>query len=198
MYIIGITGGSGCGKTTALELLRECGALILDCDQIYHGLLKTDRALLSDIEAAFPGTVKDGVLDRKTLGALVFGNKTALKQLNALTHPAVVREVKRQLQEKKPELAGIDAIGLLDSGLKELCDVTVAVIAPRKARLLRIMARDGLDEAAAAAPIDAQPSNRSFAARCDFTLKNNGSPTLFRKRCEALLDALLRTASSNE
>lgn len=190
--IIGITGGSGCGKTTALEAIRDRGGLVLDCDQIYHELLKTDCALLSDIEAAFPGTVKDGVLDREALGALVFGDKKALKKLNALTHPAVVREVERQLQEKTPALVGIDAIGLLDSGLKALCDVTVAVIAPRKARLLRIMARDGLDEAAAAARIDAQPSNRSFAARCDVTLKNDGSPTLFQRRCEALLNALLK------
>lgn len=73
--VIGLTGGSGCGKTTALGVLREMGAVCFDADEIYHGLLKTDKALLEQIEGAFPGTVEGGVLQRKKLGAQSFPTK---------------------------------------------------------------------------------------------------------------------------
>ena len=76
--IIGITGGTGCGKTTALNTIRQLGGQVLDCDAIYHELLKTDEALLSAIESRFPGTVKEGSLDRKALGAVVFSDAIAL------------------------------------------------------------------------------------------------------------------------
>ena len=82
--IIGITGGTGCGKTTALNAIRQLGGVVLDCDQIYHQLLQTDRALLSAIDARFPGCVHDGVLDRKALGRIVFSDKAALADLNAM------------------------------------------------------------------------------------------------------------------
>ena len=72
--ILGITGGTGSGKTTLLKLIEAQGGKILDCDAIYHQLLKTDKTLLDAIEAAFPGTVEKGVLDRKKLGAIVFAD----------------------------------------------------------------------------------------------------------------------------
>ena len=91
--IIGITGGTGCGKTTALQAIRELGGIIIDCDAVYHVLLQTDRKMLAAIEARFPGTVIDGVLDRKKLGPIVFSDDQALKDLNAITHKAVKEKV---------------------------------------------------------------------------------------------------------
>ena len=88
-YVIGITGGSGSGKTTLLNMIRDRGGLVLDCDEIYHSLLKTDAALLRSIEDRFPGTVEDGVLQRKKLGAIVFSDSQALEDLNRITHGAV-------------------------------------------------------------------------------------------------------------
>ncbi|MDY3224630.1 MAG: dephospho-CoA kinase, partial [Candidatus Faecousia sp.] len=131
--ILGITGGTGCGKTTLLNCIAQQGGLILDCDAIYHELLRTDPALLGAIEARFPGTVEDGVLQRKKLGNLVFSDDKALSDLNAVTHGAVRAEVLRRLEEK-PALAAIDAIALFEGGLAQLCDVTVAVTAPEESR----------------------------------------------------------------
>ena len=79
--ILGITGGTGCGKTTLLELIRQAGGVVLDCDAIYHELLRQDRALLEAIESRFPGTVEEGVLQRKKLGTIVFGDRAALEEL---------------------------------------------------------------------------------------------------------------------
>ena len=86
--ILGITGGTGCGKTTLLNVLKERGAVVLDCDAIYHELLTRDASLLAAIEERFPGTVEDGVLQRKKLGNLVFSDKNALLDLNRITHAA--------------------------------------------------------------------------------------------------------------
>ena len=96
--IIGITGGTGCGKTTMLNIIQEQGGLVLDCDAIYHELLGTDTALLDAIEARFPGTVENGMLQRKKLGNIVFSDETALSDLNKITHAAIYEEVLRRLQ----------------------------------------------------------------------------------------------------
>jgi len=184
--IIGITGGTGCGKTTLLNLIRERGGLVLDCDAIYHDLLKTDTAMLAAIETRFPGTVENGILDRKRLGAIVFSDENALLDLNRITHGAVRQEVMRRLKTA-PALAAIDAIGLFEGDLAQLCDVTVAVTAPVELRVLRLMARDGISEEYARNRIAAQHDDAWFAARCDYVLENSGSFDAFATKCVAFL-----------
>ena len=187
--VIGITGGTGCGKTTLLKLIAEQGGLILDCDAIYHELLLSDTAMLSAIEARFPGVVEEGRLNRKKLGAIVFSDNAALLDLNRITHASVKQEVLRRL-ETAPRLAAIDAIGLFEGGLAELCHVTVAVTAPEELRIQRLMERDGITEAYAASRIRAQHSNDWFRQRCDHTLENDGKLDAFATKCLAFLYTL--------
>ena len=186
---MGITGGTGCGKTTLLNCIAERGGLILDCDAIYHDLLRTDPALLSAIEARFPGSVENGALQRKKLGNLVFSDEKALENLNAITHGAVKAEVLRRLSEK-PRLAAIDAIALFEGGLAALCDITVAVTAPEEARIQRLMVRDGIGRDYAKRRIAAQKSAEWFRERCDYCLENNGTQADFQKTCLAFLRKL--------
>lgn len=187
--ILGITGGTGCGKTTLLNCIAQLGGVILDCDAIYHELLKTDPALLSAIEARFPGTVENGVLQRKKLGNLVFSDENALNDLNRITHGAVKAEVLRRLAGHPP-LAAIDAIALFEGGLVELCDITVAVTAPEEARIQRLMVRDGIDRDYAKRRIDAQKSADWFRENCDYCLENNGTQNDFHDMCLAFLRQL--------
>ena len=187
--ILGITGGTGCGKTTLLRCVAELGGLILDCDAIYHDLLRTDPALLRAIEARFPGSVENGVLQRKKLGSLVFSDEKALTDLNAITHGAVKAEVLRRLAGK-PRLAAIDAIALFEGGLATLCDITVAVTAPEEARIQRLMVRDGIGRDYAKRRITAQKSAEWFRERCDYCLENNGTQADFQKTSLAFLRKL--------
>lgn len=187
--ILGITGGTGCGKTTLLELIREKGGLVLDCDAIYHDLLRQDTALLNAIENRFPGTVKDGALDRKALGAIVFSDDDALRDLNRITHGAVKKAV-MEILAQKPALAGIDAIGLFEGELAELCDVTAAVTAPEKDRIARLMARDGITEEYARLRIRAQHDEDWFRQKCDYVLENDSTREAFRCKCLAFFKQL--------
>ena len=184
--VIGITGGTGCGKTTLLSCIAEKGGLILDCDAIYHELLQTDRSLLSEIETRFPGVVENGQLQRKKLGAIVFSDEKALLDLNKITHTAIKAEVMRRL-EAAPRLAAIDAIGLFEGDLASLCHVTVAVTAPVEDRVRRLMTRDSISEEYARKRIAAQRSNEEFSAICSHTLENDGEICVFRAKCLAFL-----------
>jgi len=142
--------------------------------------------MLRAIENRFPGVVEDGSLNRKKLGAIVFTDEQALLDLNAITHSAVKQEVLRRLEEK-PALAAIDAIGLFEGGLAELCDVTVAVTAPTELRVQRLMQRDGISESYARSRIEAQHEERWFRERCDYTLVNDEEIDAFATKCIAFL-----------
>ena len=187
--IIGITGGTGCGKTTLLDLIRKQGGLVLDCDAVYHELLAADGQLLSAIENRFPGVVEEGGLNRKKLGAIVFADENALLDLNRITHGAVKREVVRRLSSA-PDLAAIDAIGLFEGGLAELCHVTVAVTAPVEDRVRRLMARDGISEEYARNRIAAQHDEGWFREKCGHVLENDGTLQSFQAKCVAFLQTL--------
>ena len=187
--IIGITGGTGWGKTTLLSVIKEHGGLVIDCDQLYHQLLLTNKSLLDKIEARFPGVVQDGILQRKKLGSLVFTDKKALQDLNAITHKAVYDAVLKLLSSA-PKLTAIDAIGLFESGLNKLCDITIAVTAPVDARIARLVERDQIPEEYAKSRIAAQPANETFSALCDYTLENNETTEAFREKCLVFLKTL--------
>ena len=183
-FIVGITGGTGCGKTTALNAIRLCSGITIDCDAEYHRLLKYDAELLAAIEARFPGTVVNGELQRKELGKRVFADATELAALNAITHPRV-KEAVLDMLPYTPSLVAIDAIGLFESGLAQLCDITVAVTAPEEVRVQRLVERESISREYAESRIAAQPSNEAFVKMCDYTLENSGSRENFQRKCLA-------------
>ena len=183
-FIVGITGGTGCGKTTALNAIRLCSGLTIDCDREYHRLLQYDMELLQAIEDRFPGTVVNGELQRKELGKRVFADAAELAALNAITHPRV-KEAVLDMLPYTPSLVAIDAISLFEGGLADLCDITVAITAPEESRVQRLMERENISEEYARARIAAQRSNAEFSDMCDYTLENDGTYQDFQRKCLA-------------
>lgn len=197
LKIIGITGGTGCGKTTALRELEAMGALVIDCDALYHEMLDTNTQMLEDIERSFPGTVTDGVLDRKALGATVFSNEAALLDLNAITHRYIDIEVSKKLRAwamSGGTVAAIDAIALIESGLGKKCLAVIGIVAEKATRIERIMKRDGISYEYAMMRVNAQYPNEYFEQKCDLVLHNDGDREAFRKECKNLFKEVLKNA----
>lgn len=149
MVIVGLTGSIGMGKSTAAKMLRHMGVPVYDADAAVHELQAPGGIALPPIEAAFPGVVKDGVLDRQALGARVFGNKEALRRLEAIVHPLVARKqrafLKRAAQRGVP-LVVLDIPLLFEGGGERRVDATLVVTAPPFLQQRRVMARPGMTQ----------------------------------------------------
>lgn len=197
MRIIGITGPTGAGKTTALHALADLGAAVIDCDGVYHNLTENSAPMLDELRRRFGDGIfdSDGALQRKVLGTIVFGDEGSLADLNAITHRYVNDEVDRRLDQARGEgrpAAAVDAIALLDSDLRDKCHCTVAVTAPDEVRVRRIMARDGIGEEYARLRLAAQKPVEYFEHNSDYTLCNDGEdPAEFYRRARALFEPLI-------
>ena len=173
--VIGITGGTGAGKTSLLRALEKQGACVLDCDAVYHEMLKTDEELRGALKEAFGGTIfrSDGSVDVHAIGLIVFGDTGRLAALDALVKEYVPREIARRMAETDANLIGLDAIKLMECGLGAICDASVAVTAPVEVRVKRIMTRDGITEEYARSRIAAQQDAEYFRARCGYEFVND-------------------------
>ena len=195
MTVIGITGPTGAGKTTVLNVLAELGGAAADCDAVYHQLLLTDVSMQNELKNRFGREIFDenGYLRRKELGAIVFGDRSALDDLNAITHRHIVAELRRLIaraeEAGRPAMA-LDAVALLESGAGELCDVTVAVTAPEDLRVRRVMAREGISEEYAWARVGAQKPSAWFEARCTYTLRNDGDRESLEAKARTLFESI--------
>lgn len=177
MTIIGITGPTGAGKTTALHCLEQLGGVVIDCDAVYHQLLKSDITLQDDLCRRF-GSIRNeqGELDRKKLGSVVFGDAAALADLNDIVRPYISRAVHGLLEEASARgvpAAAVDGITIIESGLASQCDVTVAILAPVEDRVRRICLREGIPEDYARARVAAQKEDAFFQSHCDHVLYND-------------------------
>ena len=147
MMIVGLTGSIGMGKSTAAKMLRQMGVPVYDADANVHAIQAKGGVALPAIEAAFPGVVKDGVLDRQALGARVFGNKEALRRLESIVHPLVgqrQRAFLKRAARRGEKLVVLDIPLLFEGAGERRVDATLVVSAPAFLQRHRVMARPGM------------------------------------------------------
>jgi len=194
--VIGLTGPTGAGKTSALRAIERLGGCVLDADAIYHEMLKTDLPLRTALTDAFGEVfLPDGSLDRQKLGTAVFGDAKELEKLNQIIYAHIPRELSRRMNATVAPIIGIDAINLIEGGLDKLCDCTVAVLSPAQLRLGRIMARDGISEEYARLRIAAQKSDDFYREHCTYTLNNTcDSAAAFEEQAYVFFYGLLQEA----
>lgn len=178
MKIIGLTGGSGAGKSTVAQTLHALGTGWVDADAVYHQLCRENREMLTALCDAFGDVLDaDGALDRNRLAPVVFSDAARLTLLNQITIP-YIREASQQAfsdcAARGCPFILYDAPTLFQSGADDLCSGgVIGVIAPREMRILRIMERDGLSRERAAARIDAQPDDGFYRQRCRWIIEND-------------------------
>ena len=195
LTIIGITGGTGSGKTTALDVIREMDGLVIDTDEVYHTLLNESEPMLAALNERFPGVIPEGTRDTKALGKIVFSDPEALRDLNAITHKFVGEEMTRRLSDwarQGKELAAIDAIALVESGIANICKATVGVTAPVETRIERLMKRENISREYAALRIAAQKSDEFFVKNCGYTVSNDGTEADFKIKCREIFETIVR------
>jgi tRNA threonylcarbamoyl adenosine modification protein (Sua5/YciO/YrdC/YwlC family)/dephospho-CoA kinase len=188
--VTGVTGGSGAGKSAVLERLKDLGAAVIRADGVYHALLGSDEGMLSELRERFPSAFRDGTFDRAAMRKIAFSDPADLAALNHITHPYVIKEIRRRMAQAFLKGSGtpivIEAIALLGSGLDALCSLKVAVTAPFLTRVERIMARDGLESDDVMKRLKNQKDDAYYTAHCDITIENKGTAEELNERVDRL------------
>jgi dephospho-CoA kinase len=193
--VLGITGNIASGKSTVVGILKELGAHHIDADIVYRELVGPGQPLLEALAGRFGDGIiaPDGSLDRRALGAIVFSDPSALVDLDALTHPAVIAEIDRRADAMRAGVIIIDAVKLIESGHAEHCDAVWLIIAPHEMQVTRLMERNTLSRAEALKRVAAQPPLEPKIARADRIIENSGSLEDLRTEVEAAWHDLVGT-----
>lgn len=148
-YVIGLTGSIGMGKSVASSMLRRCGVPVFDADAEVHKLMNKGGRAVARVEAAFPGVVVDGAVDRPALGQRVFGDTAALRRLERILHPMVGQAEQAFLARaarNRQKIVARDVPLLFETGGDKRCDLTLVVSAPAHIQRHRVLARPGMTE----------------------------------------------------
>lgn len=149
VFVIGLTGSIGMGKSTAAQMLRQMGLPVFDADAVVHQLMNKGGAAVQAVEEAFPGVVVDGAVSRPELGKRVFGDTAALRRLERILHPRVGEAEQAFLADTARRRIGYavrDVPLLFETGGNKRCDATIVVSAPPHIQRARVLARPGMTE----------------------------------------------------
>ncbi len=186
MKIIGITGGSGAGKTTVSEHFKKYDAEIVDADILAREIVGRGMPALDEIKKEWQGVVIDGELNRRALAKIVFNDACELHKLNTITHKYIIDEINKRIKKSQKEIFVIDAIALFESGLAKLCDATICVLADKETRIKRIMERDALTQKEAQERINAQKSDDFYMTHSDYVIYNNDDGSSLKELADYL------------
>ena len=187
MKVLGVTGGSGSGKTVVCRILKEQGGKIIDADKITRKLQEPGRPVYCDIRAFFGDDIlaEDGAIDRKKLGAIVFADRTQRGVLNRIVHTSVSEEIKKRVAQYREQgdvpFAVLDVPIPVEDGFFDTADCIWAVSANDDLRIARLMKRMGISEQEAERRLAAQMTNREYEELADVTILNESDVAELKK-----------------
>ena len=177
-YVIGITGGIGCGKSTVLSTLQtQYNALIIEADKVAHNLMKPGGTSYSAIVSEFGSQILDktGCIDRKLLGNIVFNHKEMLEHLNSITHPLVKTAISDMIENCNSEIIAVEAALFIEAGYMDICQELWYIYTDREKRISRLIKSRGLDRDKIEKIMSNQLSDEDFRKYADVIIDNNKS-----------------------
>lgn len=170
-FVVGITGGSGVGKSHLAGLFKERGYTVIDADDIAREVMnKGEECLLETVREFGEEILEEGHLNRKKLAKIVFSDAKKLDKLNQISHKYILKRIEDRIDASTSKIVFVDGAVLLESGF--LSDVMIGVIADYDERKKRIMLRDGLSEEEAKRRLDAQQKDEFYYKNCDFVIES--------------------------
>lgn len=199
MKIVGLTGRSGCGKSSVSAFFRAQGCACIDADQVSREVLQPGSPCLPRLQNAFGFDIvdKNGVLDRRLLANRAFATPEGTLQLTNITHPEIlsrIRAAARQAETDGCALFFVDGAVILGTPFEKECDRLVVVTAPYDRSVARICARDGISAEMARRRLDAQTPEATLCAAADYLICNDGSLANLELQCRSVLDSLRKEA----
>lgn len=197
MFVLGLTGSIGMGKSETAKMFQRLGVPVYDADAAVHRLYAPGGAAVTAVGTLFPGSVKEGAVDRQALGAIVLGDDTKLRSLEAIVHPLVAAARQAWLEEqaeKGEPLVVLDIPLLYEGGGEKYVDAVLVVSAPPELQRARVLARPGMTEERFAAILAKQVSDADKRARADFVIATDlGLEHAFHE-----VDALVRVLKARQ
>lgn len=190
--IIGLTGGIATGKTSVAKILEELGAYILDADIIAREVVEPRTPAFREIEQAFPEAIREGRLDRKKLGSIVFSDPKKRQLLNGIVHPRVRQALEQRLAASQADLIVLVVPLLYETGMETLVDEVWVVKVAEKIQQERLMRRDQLSEVTARARIQSQMPLDEKIRRADVVIDNEAAPEVVKWEVERILKERLK------
>ena len=186
--LVAISGGIGSGKSVVSDVLRVMGFPVYDCDAMAKSLMDNSPEIKAKLKEVFgDSVVQDGIIDRKQLAGLVFGNGAALEQLNGIVHPAVVNDVLKWYSAQKSSMSFVETAILKESGLVDVVDAVLAVCADKETRISRVERRNGLTRKAVLDRMAMQNDGVVFKGLPIYSIDNNGDMAIIPQ-----IDSLLQ------
>lgn len=193
MIVVGLTGSIGMGKSTVARMFQEEGAPVFDADAAVHALYESGGAAVAPVDAAFPGVVVDGAVDRALLSARVVGDADAIGRLERIVHPLVFQAQARFMQQHRDAGTAIvvmDVPLLFENAREKNFGKTVVVSAPAAVQRARVLARPGMTEAKFEAILARQMPDAEKRTRADFVIDTGVSLAETHEQVRAVLDVL--------
>ncbi len=194
VFVVGLTGQSGSGKTTVSDVFRENGFEVINADFISRKVMEKGSECLNEVSESFENVLfDDGTLNRKKLAEYIFSDKDKKELLNSITYPYITREVLHNIEEmsqNNKNLILLDAPTLFESRADDFCELVISIVSDKESRIERIIERDGISRELAEKRLASQYDNKFYIDNSDYIIKNNKTVEELKLKAKEVSDKI--------